>query len=226
VQHRVGRRTTVPAILMQVRSEGADPSFEAEVDTRRLTLRALQESDVDALASYRSNAEVCRWVPFEPMDAEVVRTRFEKHWSRCTLRAEGDLVFLGVELRESGVLIGDVMFRWSSAKHRTAEVGYVFHPAYTGNGYATEAAHGLLHVAFDRLGLHRVTARVDARNAASARVLDRLGMRREAHLLQNEWFKGAWADEDDFAILEHEWRAMHAAADSCSEPECGRATSP
>jgi RimJ/RimL family protein N-acetyltransferase len=69
----------------------------------------------------------------------------------------------------------------------------------------TEAAHAVLHLAFDQLGLHRVIARVDARNDASLRLADRLGMRREAHLVSNEWFKGAWSDEVDLALLEDEW---------------------
>jgi RimJ/RimL family protein N-acetyltransferase len=67
----------------------------------------------------------------------------------------------------------------------------------------------MLHLAFDQLGLHRVTARVDVRNEPSLRLAERLGMRREAHLISNEWFKDAWSDEIDFALLEHEWAAQH-----------------
>jgi len=181
------------------------------IRTRRLVLRPLGDQDVDALVSYRSLPEVCRWVPFQPMDADTVRTRLETQWSNRSLEKEGDAVTLGVEVHATGELVGDVMLHWSSEVHRSGEVGYVLHPSHEGHGYATEAAHGLLHVAFDDLGLHRVTARVDTRNAASARVVTRLGMREEAHLLENEWFKGAWSDELDFAILEHEWRAGHVA---------------
>jgi RimJ/RimL family protein N-acetyltransferase len=101
---------------------------------------------------------------------------------------------------------------WRSAEHRGGEIGYVLNPTYSGHGYATEAAHRLLHLAFDDLGLHRVTARVDAENQSSARLAVRLGMRQEAHLVQNEWFKGHWSDGLDFAILEDEWRAMDHTA--------------
>ena len=65
----------------------------------------------------------------------------------------------------------------------------------------------MLRLGFDDFGLHRVIGRIDARNTASARVLERLGMRREAHFLQNEMIKGEWTDEVVFAMLEHEWRA-------------------
>ena len=111
------------------------------------------------------------------------------------------------------------MLFFHSVEHRSGEIGWVFHPGYSGRGYATEASHALLHLAFDELGLHRVIARVDARNEASLRLADRLGMRREAHLVSNEWFKGVWSDEIDFAVLEHEWAVVHADGPrSCAWP--------
>lgn len=178
--------------------------------SRRLRLRPLTETDVGALVAYRSLPEVCRWVPFEPMDERSVRAKVRDEWSRRTLADGGDVLQLGVELRGSGELVGDVILSGVTSEHGSGEIGYVLHPGHAGRGYATEAAHRLLHVAFDDLALRRVTARVDAENVASARVASRLGMRQEAHLVENEWFKGRWADELDFAILEREWRAQHA----------------
>lgn len=174
----------------------------------RLGLRPVSERDVEALVAYRSLPEVCRYVPFEPMDAAAVRERLRGAWGNEVLEAEGDALFLGIELAVTGELIGDVVLMWRSAEHRCGEIGYVLHPAHSGQGFATEAAHRLMHLAFDALGLHRVIARVDADNHGSARLAARLGMRHEAHLVQNEWFKGRWSDELDFAILEHEWRGM------------------
>lgn len=147
-------------------------------------------------------------MPFEPMDATAVRERLHGSWGREVLEAEGEALFVAVELTATGELVGDLMLKWVSAEHRGGEIGYVFHPAYSGHGYATEAAHRLLHIAFDDLRLHRVVARVDADNHSSARLAGRLGMRQEARLVQNEWFKGRWSDELDFAILEDEWPAM------------------
>jgi RimJ/RimL family protein N-acetyltransferase len=142
------------------------------------------------------------------MDATAVRDRLHGMWARPVLEAEGEALTLGVEIIATGELIGDVILMWHSAEHRGGEIGYVFNPAFAGHGYATEAAHRVLHLAFDDLGLHRVMARVDADNHSSARLAARLGMRQEAHLVKNEWFKGRWSDELDFAILEEEWRAM------------------
>lgn len=183
------------------------------IATRRLLLRPLSEGDLDGLLAYRSLPEVCRYVPFDPMTPDRVRELLAGDWSRRELRVEGQALTLGVEVAATGRLVGDVVLFWRSAEHRAGEIGYVFGPAHAGRGYATEAAHALLHLAFDDLGLRRVTARVDADNEASARLARRLGMRQEAHLVENEWFKGRWADELQFAILEREWRELHT--DGC-----------
>lgn len=177
----------------------------------RLSLRPLGLPDVPALVFYRSLPEVCRYVPFEPMTAEAVATRVGGLWSSTTLGKEGDALILGVELNETRELVGDVMLRWASAEHSCGEIGYVLSPAHTGHGYATEAAHAMLHLAFDEMRWHRVTARIDPRNPASIGVVKRLGMRQEAHLVENEWFKGGWSDELDFALLKAEWQSQRRA---------------
>jgi RimJ/RimL family protein N-acetyltransferase len=198
---------------------------EYPVVTARLLLRPLSPADIDALVAYRSLEDVCRFVPFEPMSAEVVTDRLREGWSRTTIAAEGDALTLGVELAHARQLIGDVVLFFRSAEHRSGEVGWVFHPGFSGCGYATEAAHALLHLAFDHLGLHRVTARIDARNQASLRLGRRLGMRQEAHLISNEWFKGDWSDEIDMALLEHEWVAQHVDSPRwCNSPSAPSST--
>jgi RimJ/RimL family protein N-acetyltransferase len=106
--------------------------------------------------------------------------------------------------RESDV-IGEVVLKWLSREHRQGEVGFVVTPAAQGHGYATEAAAAILPLAFDDLRLHRVIGRCDARNTASAKVMERLGMRREAHFVQNEIFKGEWGDELVYAMLATEF---------------------
>ena len=106
--------------------------------------------------------------------------------------------------------MGEFVLFLRSTEHRGGEIGYVLHPDFQRRGLATEGASHLLEIAFDTLDLHRVVARLDARNRASAAVLTRLGMRHEAHLVENELFKGEWGDEDQFAILQREWRDARA----------------
>jgi RimJ/RimL family protein N-acetyltransferase len=118
---------------------------------------------------------------------------------------QGDILHVAAVRVEGGPVIGDLMLRYTSAVDRQAEIGYVFHPDAQGRGLATEAARALVDLAFDGLGVHRVYGAIDARNGASARVLEHLGMRREAHLVENEWVKGEWTDEVIYAVLADEW---------------------
>jgi RimJ/RimL family protein N-acetyltransferase len=105
----------------------------------------------------------------------------------------------------SGALVGYVTL--TVEQHRQGEIGFIFHPDHQGRGYATEAGRAVLGIAFGAYGLHRVSGRLEARNAASARVLEKLGMRREAHLVETEWIKGEWQSELVYALLASEWRS-------------------
>jgi RimJ/RimL family protein N-acetyltransferase len=105
-------------------------------------------------------------------------------------------------------MIGDAMLHWSSRQHQSGEIGFALHPDHHGHGYATEAARALVDYGFGEVGLHRIIGRLEARNLASARVLEKLGMRREALLIENEFVKGEWQSEIVYAILEREWRAL------------------
>jgi RimJ/RimL family protein N-acetyltransferase len=175
------------------------------VRTERLLLRPLTPDDAEALLAYRSLPGVCRYVPFEPMTVEVIHKRIASQWARTELTDEGQSLTLGVEVAETAELVGDVVLFWHSREHAGGEIGYVFHPDVSGRGYATEAANALLRLGFDELGLHRIVARVDERNESSARLARRLGMREEARLVHNEFFKGEWSTELDFGMLADEW---------------------
>ncbi|MEO8889440.1 MAG: GNAT family protein [Jatrophihabitantaceae bacterium] len=181
------------------------------IQTERLILRPLSPDDVDALFAYQSREDVCRYIPYAPRTRERVLERITAPHGRSFLDQPGDALSVAVQLRSSGELVGDVVLFWHSEEHRSGEIGYVFSPDHTGHGYATETAHALLRLGFAGLGLHRIVARVDARNTASAAVARRIDMRQEAHLVQNEWFKGEWSDELVFAILQDEWRAAQVS---------------
>lgn len=181
------------------------PSYP--VSTQRLLLRPLGAGDVDALLAYRSRDDVCRYVPFEPMSREDITGRLAKQWARSELTDEGQFLVLGARLRATGELVGDVLLGWHSREHAGGEIGYVFHPDLGGCGYATEAANEMLRLGFEGIGLHRIIARIDERNEPSVRLARRLGMRQEARLVGNEFFKGEWSTELDFAVLSGEWRA-------------------
>jgi len=179
------------------------------VRTARLLLRPLDRvTDVDAVHAYQSLPEVCRYIPFAPRSREEVAERLsDPERTRSAFTDAGQAIDLAIVRRSDQRLIGDLMVMWNSAVHRAGEIGYVIHPDFQGNGYATEAAAAGLAIAFDVLDLHRVIGRIDARNPASAAVLRGIGMRHEATLVENEWFKHEWSTEMSFAILAAEWRA-------------------
>jgi RimJ/RimL family protein N-acetyltransferase len=175
------------------------------LETERLRLRRFEAGDLDAYHVIQSDESVARYLYNEPRTLDETRDALERKIAGAALRHEGEWMSAAVVLRETGELVGDVDLLWASEQHRQGEIGFVFHPAHHGRGYATEAARPLLEFAFGRMGLHRVVGRTEARNAASARVLEKLGMRREAHFLENEWVKGEWQSELVYAVLASEW---------------------
>jgi RimJ/RimL family protein N-acetyltransferase len=178
------------------------------LETERLLLRPLTPADAEAVHAFQSLPEVCRYVPYSPRTLDEVRANLaDPGRARTELTGEGQVLDLAVTLKETGQVVGDALLFFHSEVHRSGEVGYALHPDHHGRGYATEAAAAMLSLGFAGLGLHRIIARIDQRNAASAAVLTRLGMRQEAVLVDNAWFKGEWSTEVDFAILDHEWRA-------------------
>jgi RimJ/RimL family protein N-acetyltransferase len=185
--------------------DGTELRPDYPVRTQRLLLRPLTPGDVDSLLAYRNRPDVCRYVPFEPMHRQLIVDRLAGPWARTVLTDEGQSLTLGAELAGTGQLVGDVVLFWHSRQHRGGEIGYVFNPDFAGHGYATEAAYAVLGLGFRDLGLHRIVARLDERNEASARVARRLGMRQEARLVHNEIFKGEWSTELQFALLADEW---------------------
>lgn len=178
---------------------------EFPIRTSRLLLRPLTLDDLDEALTYRSRPDVCRYLPFEPMTRDVLAARLATDMARRELTDEGHAMTLGARLADTGELAGDVVLFLRSVLHRGGEVGYAFHPSFGGRGLATEAAAAVVRLGFEHLGLHRIIARLDARNTPSARLCERLGMRLEARLVRNEWFKGEWSDELDYAILGDEW---------------------
>ncbi len=182
------------------------------IETSRLRLRPLCDGDLEALLDYHSSPEVHRFLPMGPMDADAVLSRLESGpWSWTSLEDEGDAMDIGVEISETGELIGDVMLAWVSRRNESGEIGYVFNPRHRGSGFATEASGALLDLAFNEMGLHRVIARVVAGNAPSLALAERLGMRREANCIESWRRDDTWTDEVHLAILRSEWDAARVA---------------
>ncbi|HET9138444.1 GNAT family N-acetyltransferase [Actinophytocola sp.] len=175
------------------------------ITTARLLLRPFRAGDLDALHAIQSRPDVTRYLLWGTRTRDEVAEALRARLAMDALEKQGDILVLAVTLRESGVLIGDVNLAWHSEEHRSGEFGFVFHPDHHGHGYAGEAAVEMLRLGFEGLGLHRIVGRADGRNVASARLMEKLGLRREAYFVQNEFLKGEWTDEVVYAMLAREW---------------------
>ncbi|PRB18352.1 GNAT family N-acetyltransferase [Microbacterium sp. MYb62] len=184
---------------------------EYPIGTERLILRPLTAADAAPMHVYKSDPDAVRYVPYAPLELADVEQRIATTWSNTRFAKEGDAVSLAVEERATGALLGDVVLFWRGENDRSGEVGYILDPRAGGRGYATEAVEALLALGFEGLGLHRIVARIDERNTASAGVVERLGFRREARLVESSWFKGEWTTLLVYALLEDEWRERGAS---------------
>lgn len=176
--------------------------------TERLTLRPFTRGDVDGVFAYRRLEEVARYLFDVPLSREECALAVQQRITQTALVELDDKIILAVELTGTGTLIGEVSLIWRSVEARQGEVGWIFDPRHQGRGYATEAANRMLDLAFGPGDMHRVSARCDVRNKASWRLMERLGMRREAHFREHAIFKSAWDEEFIYAILWQEWHRL------------------
>ncbi len=176
-----------------------------EIVTQRLILNPHIAGDAAALFEYRSDPAVSRYLSWEPTSLEDAQ-RFIENTQSLASGTPGTWCQLAVRLRGSDDLVGDLGARTLADDPRQVEVGYTLAPKHQGKGFGTEAVAGLLGHLFGPLQKHRVFASVDPQNKASMALLERLGMRQEAHFRKSLWFKGEWVDDVVFAILESDWR--------------------
>lgn len=176
------------------------------IETERLVLRFNEEGDLDETFAFQGRDDATRYVTFNTRTRDEVREVLERRKAWRTIEQDDDALIFAVVERASGRLIGEMYFFAKNLESKQAEIGYIFHPDFHGKGYATEASRAVLGMAFEVFGMHRVAAECDVRNPASYRVMEKLGMRREAHFIEDMWFKGEWSDSYVYAILDREWR--------------------
>lgn len=171
-----------------------------------LLLRDATEADLDRLLALRNDPVVNRYtvrthVPADDLRREWLAVPANASEYSCVVERDGAIAALGfLDVKDGSGQPG-------APTGTDALIGYMVDPEHSGRGVATAVARELLAVAFDHLGLRRVTAVCFAENLASARVLEKAGMRREAHLVQDCWrAEGGWSDSYVYALLRTEWR--------------------
>lgn len=175
------------------------------METERLIIRRFQADDWQDLYEYLSQEEVVKFEPYETFSKEASKQE--------AINRSNNNAFWGVCLKSSGKLIGNIYL--ARQEFDTWELGYVFNKNFQGNGYATEAALALVDNAFKEQNARRVIAMCNPLNKPSWKLLERIGLRKEGHLLQNIYFKKdelnrpIWADTYEYGILVSEWLAQH-----------------
>jgi len=181
------------------------PSPQLPIETERLILRPFSRGDVDAVFVYRQREDVARFLFDAPMSRETCAEAVQARIRQVSLAEEDDRITLALERRQGGEMIGEVTIIWRSVTDRQGEIGYILNPDFHGHGYATEAMRAMVTLGFTDLDLHRIYARCDMRNTPSYRLMERLGMEREASFREHRMVKGEWSNEYIYAIRAADW---------------------
>lgn len=175
------------------------------LNTERLTLRWMAPRDVTAHYAVYSDAEVARYWSRGPWseiaEAEAALAAIIAGY------ADGSALRLGIELRATGQLIGNVSLHHFEEASRRCELGYALARDYWGGGYVTEALRALIGHGFEQLNLNRIEADIDPRNLGSARVLEKLGFRKEGYMPERWIVQGEPADTVWYGLLRRDWKA-------------------
>jgi RimJ/RimL family protein N-acetyltransferase len=175
------------------------------IETARLRLRPLLEADIPAHYAVFSDPDVARYWSREPW-TDIAQAE-ESMKSILAAQADGSEARFGIELLSTGELIGNVGLHHFFGSNRRCEIGYALGSGHWGQGYATEALRAAIRHGFDALDLNRIEADIDPRNAASARVLEKLGFRKEGYMPERWFVFGEFADTVNYGLLKRYWEA-------------------
>ncbi len=184
-------------------SEQGDSSF-ISIQSPRLVLRRFKEADLPTFVGYRSHPEVALYQSWDHYTMSDARA-FLEEMSAIHPAMPGKWFQFAVERKTDRQHIGDCALLIEAGDPEQGRIGYTMEPQYQGQGFATEAVRRLLDYFFGTLKKHRVIATLDVLNKPSIRVVEKLGMRREGHFIENALFKNRWCDEYLYAILRREW---------------------
>jgi RimJ/RimL family protein N-acetyltransferase len=174
-----------------------------------ISLRAFAESDFEPMAELMGDPDAMKYMSWGPRSRDESRAAFDKRLAAHNIKPDADYLALAVIDTASGALAGEVSLMKVGHLSRNMEAGYMLRPDFHGRGMATAAMRTMMKIGFDQMGQHRIIASCDDRNTASARVMEKCGMRREAHFIRSEWVKGEWTSAFVYALLADEWRAQN-----------------
>jgi len=181
-------------------------SLRLPIETGHLVLRPFERSDLDAVRRYHTLPSVQRYVERPTRYEEDVAAALAIMRSQVELHRPGETLTLAMVCKGDQQLVGHVSLKWSDATAGQGELRFAIDPAHSGKGYLTQALTALVDLAFDHFRIHRLMVRCDGRSHHSIKLMQKLGMRLEAHYREHALFQGEWDEELHFAMLDREWR--------------------
>ena len=182
------------------------------IHTERAMLRRFAPSDLADVNAYQSNESVVRYLAWEAQTSDESVRFLAERACMTRLAADGDgvvyAVDTGIASGRSARVVGEIILLLDSVPQARLEIGWIFHPDVHGHGYASEAARAVIDMCFTTLCAHRLIARVDPRNLASARLSERLGMRHEGVQREDHFLKGEWASTSVYTLLASEYASL------------------
>jgi len=180
-----------------------------EIKTDRLLIRDFCQEDFDFYEKMEADPLTVKYELDQPPSYQEIKDKFEG-FKDLQIEGERAKYHLILVLRESLQPVGRLVLWSTKASIREWEMGWIMSPDYYGRGYASEGAKGLMAYAFDQLKAHRLIANCNANNLGSERVMQKIGMSKEACLRETRYLNQSWQDSSLYAILEDEYKSMEA----------------
>lgn len=177
--------------------------FFNTIETDRLIIREFNEDDFKAIHTYASKPEVTVYLPFGPNNESDTQIFLKKAINYQFQNPRCDYEF-AVILKENNMLIGGCGIHVTNPNNQEGSIGYCYDRKYWHNGYATESANAIIYFGFQKLNLHRIFATCCPDNIRSAKVMEKIGMKKEGHLREHKLQKGKWRDSFIYSILDYE----------------------
>ena len=174
------------------------------LETERLILRRLNIRDAQDMFEYSQDPQVAQhvlWSAHRTISDSRMTIKYQMHKYRA-----GEPASWGIELKETGKLIGTIGFMWFQPDNMSAEVGYSLARAQWNKGIMSEALDKVIRYGFSKLYMNRIEAQHEVDNPASGRVMEKCGMKKEGVLRQRLYNKGKYCDMALYSILRDDWK--------------------
>ncbi len=181
-------------------------SMRFPIETSHLLLRPFERGDLDAVRRYHTLPSVQRYVERPTRYDDDVAAAVALMRTQTELHRPGNTLTLAMMRKGDHRVVGQVSLKWSDATAGQGELRFAIDPAESGKGYLTQALTAMIDLAFDHFRIHRLMVRCDGRSHHSIKLMQKLGLRLEAHYREHALFQGEWDEELHFAVLDREWR--------------------